>query len=109
MALTRLQYLNIFHAAIGHAFIFARSSDRREISNIFQGLADFVPNGTNSILGQPVTQADRLECIRIVFNLVWTNLLGRTYDGHGIRHFMVDQGIPYNRTEDVPEMSVPTV
>lgn len=110
MALTRAQYLGHFRAALRHGLIFAYGEEQSpDLQALYRGLIDFVPNGPGTIEGAATTLANRRECVRILFTLLWKGVLNKVFNGHYIRHFLLECGVDYSLTEDVPELDEPTV
>lgn len=100
MAITiRLQYLEHLIRALKH--VGARNPDA--IIALLPGLVDYIANGSYETL------ANRRDLVRIVVNVIWKQMLDQQYDGHQMRHLLLDQGIVYASTEDVPNVEEPAV
>lgn len=103
MAIVRLTYLEHVHAALQHALAY----NPEAMSPLVSGLVDFTTAGPSTISGMPTTRANRQEVVRILVGIMWRTVLGRAYDAHGMRHLLLEASVPYEQTEDVPDVREP--
>jgi hypothetical protein len=96
MALTRSQYLEHFRRAIARVVTL---NPEASISPILEGMLDYVTQGTYG------TQAERLETAYIIANLLWQDLLGQPYNGHRMKHWVQQSGVPI--AVDIPNIHEP--
>ena len=100
MAITlRLQWLE--HCVRIVKFTLVRHPE--VIGMFIEGAVAYVQNSTYDTL------ANRRDAARIAVNIVWRELLSKTYSSHQMKHFLVDAGVPDSVLEEVPDILEPLV
>jgi hypothetical protein len=97
VALTRADYLEHFRSAVGRALLQSKDG----VPLLIAGLVDYIQTGNRG------TIADRREAARVVLNVLWQGVLNRPYDGHQMRHWLLDAGV--DLSADIPNIAEPLV
>lgn len=94
MALTRAQYALHTLGALRQAL-----GERPEaFALLAPGLISYAKQG-----------ATEREAVETLVTYYWTQVLGRAYHGHQMRHLLLDAGVAYEDTRDVPNTQEPTL
>lgn len=70
---------------------------------LLPGMIEYVKEG-----GTAGIRADRRDAVRMLLNVYWQQVLGRPYDGHAMRHAMIEARVAYADTEDIPNVAEPS-